>query len=220
MLAGGSGEQRLRLGVVWWLVPNESYNEDGRYVQYLDAAHEGRFRPCDPELYDGLQQLVRHGPREVAAVREVGLLPDDAVFFERLLSYEDVPRDERLRVRDEWCTGARQATEGCDLVFLDPDNGLATTRMRRGSDDRSAWCAGPHVAAWTQRAFTSGSRFTRGDTLLARITPSLENGKTAFVDFLAHGETAWGSTEFIVLRPKPPWPPELAYVMTREPEFR
>ena len=68
-------------------------------------------------------------------MREVGLLPDDAVFFERLLSYEDVPRDERLRVRDEWCTGARQATEGCDLVFLDPDNGLATTRMRRGSDD-------------------------------------------------------------------------------------
>ena len=80
--------------------------------------------------------------------------------------------------------------------------------------------SGPHVAAWTQRAFTSGSRFTRGDTLLARITPSLENGKTAFVDFLDDGETGWGSTEFIVLRPKPPWPPEIGYVMAREPDFR
>ena len=69
--------------------------------------------------------------------------------------------------------------------------------------------SGPHVAAWTHRAFTSGSRFIRGDTLLARITPSLENGKTA-----------WGSTEFIVLRPKEPWPPEMAYVMAREPKFR
>ncbi len=80
--------------------------------------------------------------------------------------------------------------------------------------------SGPHVERWSQRAFTSGSRFTRGDTLLARITPSLENGKTAFVDFLDDGETGWGSTEFIVLRPKRPWPPEMAYLVAREPEFR
>ena len=80
--------------------------------------------------------------------------------------------------------------------------------------------SGPHVSYWTERPFTSGSRFTRGDTLLARITPSLENGKTSFVDFLDDGETGWGSTEFIVLRPKAPWPPEIAYVMAREPKFR
>jgi type I restriction enzyme S subunit len=43
-------------------------------------------------------------------------------------------------------------------------------------------------------------RFRNGDTLLARITPCLENGKTAFVNFLAEGEVATGSTEFIVLR--------------------
>ena len=80
--------------------------------------------------------------------------------------------------------------------------------------------SGPHVEGWTQRAFTSGSRFARGDTLLARITPSLENGKTALVDFLDEGETGWGSTEFIVLRPKLPWPPEMGYVMARDPGFR
>ena len=66
---------------------------------------------------------------------------------------------------------------------------------------------------WTQRAFTSGSRFELGDTLLARSTPSLENGKTALVDFLGEDETGWGSTEFIVLRPEDPWPPEFAYVL-------
>jgi type I restriction enzyme S subunit len=41
-----------------------------------------------------------------------------------------------------------------------------------------------------------------GDTLVARITPCLENGKIGFVDFLAEGEVAFGSTEFIVLREK------------------
>jgi type I restriction enzyme S subunit len=59
-----------------------------------------------------------------------------------------------------------------------------------------------------------------GDTLLARITPCLENGKTAFVDFLKPGEVGWGSTEFIVLRPKPPLPPEFGYCLARHPSFR
>lgn len=45
-----------------------------------------------------------------------------------------------------------------------------------------------------------GSRFQRDDVLLARITPCLENGKTALVKFLHSGEMAVGSTEFIVMR--------------------
>ena len=70
------------------------------------------------------------------------------------------------------------------------------------------------------RAFGSGMRFTNGDTLVARITPCLENGKTAFVDFLEAGQVGWGSTEYIVLRPKPPLPDEFAYCLARAAEFR
>ena len=54
----------------------------------------------------------------------------------------------------------------------------------------------------------SGAKFVNGDVLLARITPCLENGKTAFVDFLDDGQVGWGSTEYIVFRSKPPLPPE------------
>lgn len=79
---------------------------------------------------------------------------------------------------------------------------------------------GPQVRAWTYREYASGSRFNGGDTLFGRITPSLENGKVALVDFLDHDEVGWGSTEFIVLRPRPPWPPEYAYIMAREARFR
>ena len=70
------------------------------------------------------------------------------------------------------------------------------------------------------RAFGSGSKFINGDTLLARITPCLENGKTAYVDFLAESEVGWGSTEFIVLRPKGDLPLPFAYFLCRHPEFR
>jgi type I restriction enzyme S subunit len=71
-----------------------------------------------------------------------------------------------------------------------------------------------------ERPYTSGARFANGDTLLARITPCLENGKTAFVDFLPPEGVGWGSTEFIVLRPKPPLPPEFGYCLARHPRFR
>lgn len=71
-----------------------------------------------------------------------------------------------------------------------------------------------------ERAFGSGMRFINGDTLVARITPCLENGKTAFVDFLRGDQVGWGSTEYIVLRPKPPLPQEFAYCLARSVTFR
>ncbi|MFC4654008.1 restriction endonuclease subunit S [Rheinheimera marina] len=70
------------------------------------------------------------------------------------------------------------------------------------------------------REFGSGTKFCNGDTLLARITPCLENGKTAFVDFLEPNETGWGSTEFVVLKPKAPLPDFHGYLLARQSVFR
>jgi len=76
------------------------------------------------------------------------------------------------------------------------------------------------ITQWRIREFTSGSRFRNGDVLVARITPCLENGKTALVDFLDGDETAWGSTEFLVLRPQEPVPTEYVYCLSRSDGFR
>ena len=73
---------------------------------------------------------------------------------------------------------------------------------------------------WTYREFNSGTKFINGDTLLARITPCLENGKTGFVDFLGEDEVGWGSTEYIILRPKPPFPLEFGYYLARSDSLR
>src|SRR5690625_755135 len=50
--------------------------------------------------------------------------------------------------------------------------------------------------------YKGGVKFRNGDTLMARITPSLENGKISFVDILDEDEIGYGSTEYIVLRAK------------------
>lgn len=71
-----------------------------------------------------------------------------------------------------------------------------------------------------RRPFASGMRFANGDTLVARITPCLENGKTAYVDFLRDDEIGWGSTEYIVMKPRPPLPSEFAYLLARTARFR
>ena len=58
------------------------------------------------------------------------------------------------------------------------------------------------IQGYEDAVFSGGTKFKNGDTLVARITPCLENGKTAYVDFLNDEEVAFGSTEFIVLRAK------------------
>lgn len=70
------------------------------------------------------------------------------------------------------------------------------------------------------RAFGSGCKFKNGDALLAKITPCLENGKGAYVDFLDGDEVGWGSTEFIVLRSKSSMPAYASYLLSRHEPFR
>lgn len=79
---------------------------------------------------------------------------------------------------------------------------------------------GVGVDYWEHRSARGGARFTNGDTLLARITPCLENRKTGYVDFLEDGEIGIGSTEFIVLRSLEGIPSPLSYFVAVDPHFR
>ncbi|MFK5915566.1 MAG: restriction endonuclease subunit S [Woeseiaceae bacterium] len=70
------------------------------------------------------------------------------------------------------------------------------------------------------REGNSGTKFINGDTLMARITPCLQNGKTGFVQFLDDiNPIGFGSTEFIVMRSKE-LPPEFVYCLARSDSFR
>ena len=66
----------------------------------------------------------------------------------------------------------------------------------------------------------SGAKFQNGDTLFARITPCLENGKTGLVQFLSDAKAVgFGSTEFIILRSLT-LTPEFVYLLARSDDFR
>ena len=103
---------------------------------------------------------------------------------------------------------------------INPTRKLKKGEMAPYLDMASVATSGHTVAEVADREMGSGTKFINGDTLLARITPCLENGKTAFVDFLAQEQTGWGSTEFVVLRPKAPLPTYHGYLLARHPAFR
>lgn len=116
--------------------------------------------------------------------------------------------------------------KGWDVVSLpeafevNPPRMLQKGKLAPYLDMKNMPTQGHRPLDWINRKFGSGMRFVNGDTLLARITPCLENGKTAFVDWLADGQVGWGSTEYIVLRPQPPLPPEYGYYLARSEELR
>ena len=76
------------------------------------------------------------------------------------------------------------------------------------------------VSSWSHRQAKGGARFQNGDTLLARITPCLENRKTGFADFLAGDSVGLGSTEYIVVRSRVGVPAVLSYFVAISERFR
>ena len=118
-------------------------------------------------------------------------------------------------IPDGWV--ARRLDECCDL---NPRRDLRKGTLAPYLEMANAPTEGHRAERLGMRELSSGTKFVNGDTLLAKITPCLENGKTAFVDFLPDEVTGWGSTEFIVMRPRPPLPAYWAYLLARLPAFR
>ena len=122
----------LTLGVIWYLVPDEDHNDDGKYVQYLvpNARNQEQFRSCDPVLYDALADIVGAGRRNVASIKDRGVLSAGTRYYEAPLTFDELPgsgpggQRQRVEIRKGWLGGALESTAPCELVFLDPDNGF------------------------------------------------------------------------------------------------
>jgi hypothetical protein len=136
--------QAWRLGVVWYLYPDEQHNADGRHIAYLDKA---AFRDCDAALHEALAGVVRRG-RSVAALQRAALLPRDTVYYDAPLDFhlrfagrQRAGREARRRARQDWLRSACEMTRVCDALFVDPDNGLEIASCAH----RHLVCAGKYA---------------------------------------------------------------------------
>jgi len=115
----------------------------------------------------------------------------------------------------DWETGSLR-----DYILFDPPEKLDRSKKYRFFDMKCLSNDSMIITDGIVSDVKSCSKFRNGDTLLAKITPCLENGKTGFVMCLEDGEVALGSTKFIVMRPKACVSPYWVYCLARSPEFR
>ncbi|KJR39626.1 hypothetical protein BOO91_00070 [Vibrio navarrensis] len=107
-----------------------------------------------------------------------------------------------------------------NIIDFNPRRTLKKGTLAPYLDMKNVPTTGHLAIEVVDREMASGTKFVNGDTLLARITPCLENGKTAYVDFLKDNQVGWGSTEYIVMRPKEGYPTSIGYLLARDTNFR
>ena len=106
-----------------------------------------------------------------------------------------------------------------DYVDVNPKRSLKKNEPAKYVDMSYLSTTGPFPSGWETKGYNGGMKFINGDTIVARITPCLENGKVAYVNFLDDGEVAFGSTEFIVLHAKEGVSPVFTYFLARNKSF-
>ena len=107
-----------------------------------------------------------------------------------------------------------------ELAFFNPSEKVVEGQILKKipMENLNIWSR--KITGFVLGEYKSGSKFRNNDVLVAKITPCLENGKTAYVDILDENEVAFGSTEFIVLRPKEGIDSNFLYYLAISPTFR
>jgi hypothetical protein len=82
-------------------------------------------------LFDQLAQIVASGTRHVSALQSAALLPN-TIFCDNVIPSGDNPARRRVN-RGAWFEAVQKKLDDCDLVFVDPDNGLETTSFSLGA---------------------------------------------------------------------------------------
>ena len=151
----------------------------------------------------------------------LGALDDKIAVNERIAAtYEQIlqARFDQLCVASD--SNSADAISVTDLVKFNPKVPKPLTGEAVYVDMAALATNRAGIRTWLHREPKPGTRFVNGDTLLARITPCLENGKTGYVDFMNDSEVGVGSTEFIVMRSRVGVPSEFSYFLARNEHFR
>ena len=131
----------LRLGVVWYLFPdeppkdpNKPDNRDGSLTGYLCDRRDNheKFRNCDTDLYDALHKIVMEEKiHNIAKVQESEILTGNPLYYHQFLpDPREHTRDALKSAREGWLEDALKTTADAKLIFVDPDNGISPKRTR------------------------------------------------------------------------------------------
>jgi type I restriction enzyme S subunit len=169
------------------------------------------------DILSSYDKLIEINRRRIAIMEEMARRLFDEWFIEfRYPGHEAVPMVTTSigKVPVGWLPTRAEEVISFDPRTKLPKEGRKAFVPMSALDTRTSVIAG-----WETRGGNAGAKFTNGDTLMARITPCLENGKTGLVNFLSEESSGFGSTEFIVMRGLRV-PPSFVYLLARSDSFR
>ena len=112
-------------------------------------------------------------------------------------------------------------TKMTDIIEFNPRESIARKRVCKKVPMEYLQPFTRQISGFEEAPYAGGTKFRNNDTIMARITPCLENGKTAFVKGFAENEVVFGSTEYIVMRAIPGHSdPAFIYYLATSPSFR
>jgi hypothetical protein len=141
----------LRLAVLWCRNSLADATQDGRFTVYLEL------RMCDPSLYDRLSEILSTNQRTLSQVENNDILPPRTLFYSKAIPAPEAPcssdaaREAQTRLRAAWFDEAFKRLSDADMVFLDPDNGLASSRCKKHLRSSVKYIFDDEVAAWLKR---------------------------------------------------------------------
>jgi hypothetical protein len=141
----------LRLGVLWYRNSEPDATQDGRFIAYPEL------RACDPNLYDRLAQILKEGQRSLARVEKDRILPGTTLFYGKTVPAPQTPcfsapaREAQTRLRVAWFDEAFNTLSAPGLVFLDPDNGIASKRAKKHWRSSVKYVFEDEVTEWRKR---------------------------------------------------------------------
>ena len=112
-------------------------------------------------------------------------------------------------------------TKMTDIIEFNPRESIAKKQLCKKVPMEYLQPFTRQISGFEEAPYAGGTKFRNNDIIMARITPCLENGKTAFVKGFAENEVVFGSTEYIVMRAIPGHSdPTFIYYLATSPSFR
>ena len=169
-------------------------------------------------ILSAYDDLIENNTRRIKILEDMAqtLYQEWFVHF-RFPGHENVPmvESELGQIPQGW-----EVVPASEAMFVNPKTSVPCDTIKPFVPMKSATENSMLITEIEERAGNSGAKFKNGDTLFARITPCLENGRTGFVQCLSNeDEIAFGSTEFIVLRSKT-LNPYFVYLLAQTRDFR
>jgi len=206
-------DSRVASNFIPWMLKEQSFKHQ------IEAMGVGSvMKHFGPSHLRHMSVTVPPRPEQEAIAEVLGAL-DDKIAANTALA---ATAEQLLRAEIDamWLTSEDRSSMLSDFVELNPKMAIRRGASAVYIDMKRLPETGWSINGHDYREPKGGARFQNGDTLLARITPCLENRKTGFVDRLQHGQVGIGSTEFIVLRPRDGVAAPIPFLLATAPRFR